>query len=208
MRLVLGTSDYDLDEDRARAFRLLEAGTDGLLLTPSFPFARGCRARIGGLPVPVVVVERRPHHALDLGHLDFVATGHTRGTVQALRQLGRTGPPAHRAPTTPSATSDGIREGFDAVTELFGLAANTPRVTDHQPGSVDGVVAFLDADETALVVDAARRRGLIVPDDLREPTHLVPEEVLPTPRLHIRASTTGAAGTRGISRQIVICANA
>ncbi|MEU8570879.1 substrate-binding domain-containing protein [Streptomyces pathocidini] len=243
-RIVLGVSDYDLDEDRTQTERLLEVGVDGLLLTPSHTFSRAGRALdwIGRLPVPVVVVERRPHPVMELDHLDFVATDHARGTAQALRHLVAQGHRRIALLTTASATSEGIRQGFDAVTGLFGLSPDMPRITDHRAGCVDGVERFLDAvvergataavahpdEETALLVQRAHSRGLFVPDDLavvgyddelaglapipltsvepprhalgrtavtrlvrrlREQSSAVPQEVLLTPRLHIRTST-------------------
>ncbi|UUN29789.1 substrate-binding domain-containing protein [Streptomyces sp. FIT100] len=247
-RLVVAVSGYDLEADRAHVERLLDSGVDGLLLTPSHPFARVGRALdwMGELPVPAVVVERRPHPAVPLDHLDFVATDHVRGTVQALRHLVALGHRRIALLTTGSATSDGIRQGFDNVTGLFGLACDAPRVVDHQPGSTEGVEAFLDAvvdsgstaavahpdEETALLVQRARARGLFVPDLLAvvdyddelaalaeipltavEPPRLalgrtavtllvrrlrgepadqvsaVPQEVLLSPALHVRAST-------------------
>jgi DNA-binding LacI/PurR family transcriptional regulator len=181
-RLTIGVSNYQADEDANQVKRLLDTGVDGLLLTPSQPvwWTDADWDWTKELPVPVVIVERRPHPTVDLGPFDFVATHHTRGTIEALRHLVARGHRRIGLLTTVSPTSEAIQQGFDMSADAFALPTDVPRVTDFQHGDVRSVDVFLDtvADAgvtavlahpdgvTTLLLRQARRRGLAVPDQL------------------------------------------
>ncbi|MFD0117040.1 LacI family DNA-binding transcriptional regulator [Streptomyces sp. NBC_00401] len=179
-RLMLGVSAYG--DERPQVEDMLSAGVDGLLLTPRPDTLRSAEgaAWIRELPVPVVIVERRPEPAAGLDQLDRVASDHARGTVQALRHLVELG---HRrvgllASATPTAVW--ISRGFDISRAIFTLAAGTPCVADHVAYDFAAVDAFIDAlvatgttavvahpdEQAALLVQRVRARGLAVPDDL------------------------------------------
>ncbi|MEU4269411.1 substrate-binding domain-containing protein [Streptomyces sp. NPDC026092] len=179
-RLTLGVSAYA--EERPQVERLLSDGVEGLLLTPSphTPWAPPRLRRGSGLPVPVVLMERRPEPVADLEHLDRVASDHARGTVRALRYLVGLGHRRIGLLACATATGPWIDRGFDTAADILSLPADAPRVTDVASLDVAAVEAFLDAavatgttavvahpdDQGALLVHRARMRGLVVPDDL------------------------------------------
>ncbi|WP_165914466.1 LacI family DNA-binding transcriptional regulator [Streptomyces sp. AcE210] len=179
-RLMLGVSAYG--DERPQVEDMLNAGVDGLLLTPRPDTLRSAEeaAWIRELPVPVVIVERRPEPAAGLDQLDRVASDHARGTVQALRHLVELG---HRrvgllASATPTAVW--ISRGFDISRAIFTLPAGAPCVADHVAYDFAAVDTFIDAlvstgttavvahpdEQAALLVQRVRARGLAVPDDL------------------------------------------
>jgi DNA-binding LacI/PurR family transcriptional regulator len=83
VRLVLGISQYSLDEERAQARQMLADGIDGLLITPCGP--EGTRDwPAAELDVPYVLVERRPDD--DTG-AERVVTDHAHGARIAVRHL-------------------------------------------------------------------------------------------------------------------------
>ncbi|MFG3246272.1 LacI family DNA-binding transcriptional regulator [Streptomyces sp. NPDC048187] len=83
IRLVLGISQYDPDEERAQARQMLADGIDGLLVTPCGP-AR-TRDWPTGLDVPCVLVERRPED--EASDAERVVTDHVHGARIAVRHL-------------------------------------------------------------------------------------------------------------------------
>lgn len=82
-RLVLGISQYDPEEERAQAERMLDDGIDGLLITPCDPAP--ARSWLAGLTVPYVLVERRPDD--DAWGAERVVTDHAYGARIAVRHL-------------------------------------------------------------------------------------------------------------------------
>ncbi|MFJ3581797.1 substrate-binding domain-containing protein [Streptomyces sp. NPDC090127] len=179
-RLTLGVSAYG--DDVPQVASMLDSKVDGLLLTPSAESLRSAAgaAWIRELPVPVVIVERRPDPAAGLDHLDRVASDHLRGTMQALRHLTDLGHLHVGLLTCPTPTAPWLAQGFDLAEGVLPLTSAAPRVTDHRYGDVEAVDAFLDRmaevgataavahpdEQAALLVERARRRGWVVPDDM------------------------------------------
>ncbi|MEU3072641.1 GntR family transcriptional regulator [Streptomyces laurentii] len=183
-RLLLACSHYDLGEEDAALERMLAAGVHGLLLVPSLHTATdpGRRAAdLLALPVPAVLVERRltAHGPGDA--TEHVCTDHEGGAYDAVRHLRDLG---HRrlgllvrvdAPPTVS-----IESGFARAIGDLGLPAHHHErdvMADWNPARADAAVAALRAAgvtaalcfgdrEAALVLAAARRAGLRVPEDL------------------------------------------
>ncbi|MFI8961657.1 substrate-binding domain-containing protein [Streptomyces sp. NPDC053493] len=183
-RLVLACSHYDPEAEDAAVERLLAAGVHGLLLVPTLHTAGdpGRRAReLLALPVPAVLVERRLAAHGPGDPTEHVCTDHEGGAYDAVRHLSGLG---HRrlalvvrsdAPTTAP-----IESGFARAVADLGLPA--PRhesdvMRQWNPPRADAAVAALRAArvtaalcfgdrEAALVLAAARRAGLAVPDDL------------------------------------------
>ncbi|GHF89607.1 LacI family DNA-binding transcriptional regulator [Streptomyces griseosporeus] len=83
IRLVLGISQYQPEEERAQAERMLADGIDGLIVTPCGPV--GERGWPAGLQVPYVLVERRPED--DVTGAERVVTDHVYGARIAVRHL-------------------------------------------------------------------------------------------------------------------------
>ena len=183
-RLVLACSHYDPAEEDAAVERLLSDGVHGLLLVPTLHTATdpGRRAEeLLALPVPAVLVERRLAAYGPGDPTEHVCTDHEGGAYDAVRHLRSLG---HRklallvrsdAPTTAP-----IESGFARATADFALPA-PPVVRDgHRawtPERADRAVAGLRAAgvtaalcfgdrEASLVLGAARRAGLRVPEDL------------------------------------------
>ncbi|MFF5970486.1 substrate-binding domain-containing protein [Streptomyces sp. NPDC012769] len=184
-RLVLACSHYDPAEEDAAVARLLTAGVHGLLLVPTLHTAidPGRRAEeLLALPVPAVLVERRLAAHGPGDPTEHVCTDHEGGAYDAVRHLRALG---HRrlglvvrsdAPTTAP-----IESGFARAVADLGLPASPHRQSDvmgeWNPERADRAVAALREAgvsaalcfgdrEAALVLAAARRAGLRVPDDL------------------------------------------
>ncbi|KKZ71172.1 GntR family transcriptional regulator [Streptomyces showdoensis] len=183
-RLVLACSRYDRAEEDAAVGRLLAAGVHGLLLVPSLHTAAdpGRRAEeLLALPVPVVLVERRLAAHGPGDPTEHVCTDHEGGAYDAVRHLRGLG---HRrlglvvrsdAPTTAP-----VESGFARAVADLGLPApcrESGAMTEWDAGRADRALAALRAAgvtaalcfgdrEAALVLAAARRAGLRVPEDL------------------------------------------
>ncbi|WP_436498783.1 substrate-binding domain-containing protein [Actinokineospora sp. HUAS TT18] len=181
LKLVLAVSDYDIEGDNVNVRRLLEARIDGLLLTPSEPLAKLTLDWTAELPVPALFVERYHSPVAAVHPIEFVASDHQHGTVQALRHLAELGHRKIGLMTCDSPTSAWITCGYDAALDSLGLADGMPRyenrtraelLADLDPimdsFAAAGVTAvFAHPDDIAIqVVQRARQRGMIVPDDL------------------------------------------
>ncbi|MFE9045659.1 substrate-binding domain-containing protein [Streptomyces sp. NPDC007818] len=182
LRLTLGVSCYEPAEDLEQARQLIDAGVDGLLLTPSEPLAGppADLAWITELPVPVVLVERRRSPYASLDRLDHVTSDHIQGAMDAACHLATLGHTriALLSRITPNAQL--IADGLDLAEKICDLQPGAPRLHNHSPQKPGALSAFLeevlasgttavlahpDAEAIALL-DAARHRGLSVPEDL------------------------------------------
>ncbi|MCX5208414.1 substrate-binding domain-containing protein [Kitasatospora sp. NBC_00240] len=182
-RLVLGISAYESSDDRAQAEQLLDAGVDGLLLTPNWkPGGQPENsAWLAGLRVPAVLVERRAAPESPFAELDSVGSDHHHGVLVALQHLSSLG---HRAVQLAARddtwTAYHVRTGYQEAVGLLGLEPR-PVVGIHQPGGdmeevavriaagvADGARAVLvHNDQDAIhLVPLLRGRGLRVPDDV------------------------------------------
>jgi DNA-binding LacI/PurR family transcriptional regulator len=186
-RLALRGSAYDPAEDRRQVSRLLERGVQVLMVAPSTAGRAGTELVrwLGGLPVPVVLVERVPPPELPTLALDAATTDHALGAGLAVRHLATLG---HRriglVTSRPSPTSRAVRRGWaTAVRELELEVAGVPDLdvpSYGEPGwagafddvldtcRANGVRALLvHSDREAIgVVERARDRAIAVPDDL------------------------------------------
>ncbi|MEU6944560.1 substrate-binding domain-containing protein [Streptomyces sp. NPDC046316] len=179
VRLVLDISGYDADEERAQAERMIGDGVDGLLVVPSGP-----RGWYEELPVPVVIVERRPE-ADEVAGIDHVVSDHVHGARLAVRHLveaGRRRLVLLVRGTSP--TAQWIIEGFEAGVRAAGLDARSASVLDiadagsperdglveqlldaAAEGRVDAVIAHPDKEALALL-RRLRARSVQVPGDV------------------------------------------
>ncbi|MFF5932418.1 LacI family DNA-binding transcriptional regulator [Streptomyces sp. NPDC012508] len=179
VRLVLDISGYDADEERAQAERMIGDGVDGLLVVPSGP-----RGWYEELPVPVVIVERRPE-ADEVAGIDHVVSDHVHGARLAVRHLveaGRRRLVLLVRGTSP--TAQWIIEGFEAGVRAAGLDARSASVMDiadagspereglveqlldaAAEGRVDAVIAHPDNEALALL-RRLRARSVQVPGDV------------------------------------------
>ncbi|GIG30797.1 substrate-binding domain-containing protein [Cellulomonas marina] len=109
VRIVLRGSSYDGGEDdRSQISRLLHGGVDGLLVAPTSDGPMGARLAhwLESLPVPTVLMERRPPAATGSHRLGWVVTDHALGADIAVRHLAAQGHRtigvlvSHRSPTS------------------------------------------------------------------------------------------------------------
>ncbi|WP_406453802.1 substrate-binding domain-containing protein [Streptomyces sp. NBC_00876] len=188
-RLILRISDYRPQEDQARTEGLLSAGAEGLLVAPGWqhpgdPSAFG--AWIGSLPVPTVLLERRPAPGSPLDGLDRVCSDHAHGVLLAVRHLVDLG---HGAPLlmarADSPTALAVRSGYAEALTLLGLptpqdviesvpADQAPEVFERavralREAVLSGVAtaALIHNDVDAIqVVQRLAELGVRVPQDL------------------------------------------
>lgn len=187
-RLIMRASRWDDPaEDRRQANALLERGVQALLIAPTTAgdTAMELLRWLRSLPVPVVLVERRPPQELATLALDAVMTAHPLGAGLAVRHLVTLG---HRRvaliTTRQSPTSKALRAGWqDAVDVLrldshegldfevpsYGAPGWAEAYTDVLKRSRDlGVrAALVHSDREAIgLIEQGRELGISVPDDL------------------------------------------
>ncbi|MFC9328897.1 substrate-binding domain-containing protein [Kitasatospora sp. NPDC057015] len=182
-QLVLGISSYDANADHVQVEQLLKSGVDGLLLAPNWTpaDAPGGRAWIEDLPVPAVLVERRPAPGSPAEELDSVASDHRHGVLLALRHLAALGHGAVALVARRDTwTAHEIRRGYAEGCELLGLPPEqvidivTPTVdaeavanslVEASSRGVRAVLVHNDQDAIQLL-PLLRARGLKVPEQL------------------------------------------
>ncbi|GAA2740926.1 LacI family DNA-binding transcriptional regulator [Kitasatospora cinereorecta] len=187
-RLVLGIASYDARDDRAQTEHLLASRVDGLLLSPNWrPGACEGYEWLDALPVPAVLIERRPTPGGPGAGLDAVGSDHRHGVLLALRHLASLG---HRsvllAARDDTCTAHRIRAGYqDAVRRLgldprpvvdvrdpatpeaaaAGIETLADRIAEAVAGGVTAALVHNDREAIQLPM-LLRARGLRVPDDL------------------------------------------
>ncbi|MGW4896920.1 substrate-binding domain-containing protein [Kitasatospora sp. NPDC004240] len=181
--LVLGISSYDASADRVQVDQLLRSGVEGLLLAPNWTPADSPadQAWVEDLPVPAVLVERRPAPGSPAAALDSVSSDHRHGVLLALRHLSELG---HRhialVARRDTWTAHEIRRGYAEAVELLDLRAEpvidivTPvvdtatvaqRLAEAHARGVRAVLVHNDQDAIQLL-PLLRSHGLSVPEDL------------------------------------------
>ncbi|MFJ3583014.1 substrate-binding domain-containing protein [Streptomyces sp. NPDC090127] len=149
-RLVLGYSNYQLDQDAAQVRRMLEAGVHGLLLTPSWASGTGGAESEGDFAVPTVLLERRGEAGTGAAGLDRVCTDHAGGAGLAVRHLLGLGHERIALVAGDSPTTVQMRAGYEAALRTFGLSAPAvePIVLesgDRAPAGIDAAAERLSA---------------------------------------------------------------
>lgn len=186
-RIVLGTTDYSADEEYRQASRLISAGVDALIITPS-------RVHIEGTPlhdllvhasVPVVVVERAVDERTG-GHIESVRTDHAYGAELAIRHLADLGHTRIALAAPESPTSPWLIQGYEQTMRRLGLdndglvyrqlpltsiglnvspAALESLLEEWVTQKVTAALVLSDVESVALV-ELAADRGIDVPRDL------------------------------------------
>ncbi|MEU6879061.1 substrate-binding domain-containing protein [Streptomyces sp. NPDC046712] len=183
-RLVLGITSYEAAHDRAQVAQLLDAGLDGLLLTPNWrPDGEvGDSTWVRELPVPAVLVERIAPPDSAAAQLDSVGSDHAHGVLLALRHLLALGHESVLlAARKDSWTARQVRAGYAEAVRLLGIEP-WPVIDVGRPGlesesvasriaeavAHDGVRAVLvhNDREAIQLSPLLRARGLRLPDDL------------------------------------------
>ncbi|MEY9871976.1 DNA-binding LacI/PurR family transcriptional regulator [Streptacidiphilus sp. MAP12-33] len=181
VRLILGISDYQPDQDQTQIASMLSAGVSGLLLTPTWreglPSSDEEEALLR-LSVPTVLVERRTAPGSPLAGLDRVCTDHVHGASVAVRHLAATGRRriallVREGTPTAGFVSAGYRAGLEALgLTAPALPAAEDEVAMHadmldavSDGRVDAVLVHPDT-EALILLQHLRGRGLRVPEDV------------------------------------------
>ncbi|GAA3113189.1 substrate-binding domain-containing protein [Streptomyces rectiviolaceus] len=182
--VVLASSKYDLDVERDELRAMRNSGVQGLLLVPNLHIMsdpQGYVDDLRELPLPHVLVERRPPAPEPDDPTSYVGTDHGGGVCLALRHLHglghqRVGHLGRRR----TGTSALVAQGFDDAAALLGLDVVDGAVARQERWAPAEIAAYVrscaaarvtavfchgDRDAAALVVEA-RRQGLTVPDDL------------------------------------------
>ncbi|MER7953649.1 substrate-binding domain-containing protein [Streptomyces sp. NPDC096030] len=133
-RLVLGYSNYQLDQDEAQVRRMLEAGAHGLLLTPSWPSGTGGAETEGDVPVPAVLLERRGETGTGAAGLDRVCTDHAGGAGLAVRHLVGLGHERIALVAGDSPTTVQMRAGYEEALRALGVTAPAVEPIVLEPG--------------------------------------------------------------------------
>lgn len=184
VRVILSSSEYNLQLEEEQLGHLLEAGVDGLLMVPNLHLMedpQGHVDRLRNLPVPYVLVERRPPDPAPDDATAYVCTNHVGGAYGAVRNLAALG---HERigylGRLRTATADMVTEGFRQATRDLGLPHIPAAEVREETWSPEGLAAYTqsckDNGITAVFChgdrDAAgllphlRRLGLAVPDDM------------------------------------------
>lgn len=184
VRVILSSSEYDLDREAEQTRQLLQAGVDGLLLVPNLHLMDDPGQyfeTLPELPVPFVLIERRPPHPAPDDATPYVCTNHEGGAYAAVRHLAKLGHTriGHLGRLR-TGTADAVQAGFDQAIADLGLPvipAASQRREEWSPNEladytrtcadndVSAVFCLGDRDASALVLHA-RRLGLAVPGDL------------------------------------------
>ncbi|MGV8964988.1 MAG: substrate-binding domain-containing protein [Cellulomonas sp.] len=187
LRIVLGGSSYETDDDRPQLARLIEqSGVDGLVIAPRMeaPTAPEMIAWLASTRVPVVLVERSatvgPHHAA----MESVVSDHALGSAMAVRHLASLGHRKVGLVLSQSPTAPHLRRGWlEASVECGFSPASTVDAVVPSPRSpewdatLDGIfdecvrtrttALLVHADAEAMaIVQCFEARGLSVPGDL------------------------------------------
>ncbi|MCX4782453.1 substrate-binding domain-containing protein [Streptomyces sp. NBC_01264] len=187
-RLLVATTEYDRDQDRAHIETLLDAGAIGLLLTPSWGMNgpdSGDLQELADLPVPAVLVERQVPAGSPGAEIDRVGSAHADGAAAGVRHLAALGHRRVALLSRATHTAPALRQGYRAAVGSLGLPEDDlspaegpgPGGTDrHFERDLDRLLRLAAAGEVraALVhpdsaaIGLLRRltaRGLRVPED-------------------------------------------
>lgn len=182
--LQLATYRYDAKKEDAAIESLLDAGVDGLLLSPTMTEIddpAGRADQLMRLPVPVVMVERSLIDAGPRDRTEHVCSDHRGGAYDAVQHLAALGHQRiallmrERTPTGPA-----ILSGYRHAIQELGLAPDLeftqPKVAweaDSAQGAfeqlrvLEATAALVFGDrEATLLQGAIRRGGLTVPGDI------------------------------------------
>ncbi len=182
--VILASSENRLSLELEQTRRLIDNGVDGLVLVPNLNLADDPQAHVDALrrlPVPYVLVERRPPApALD-DPTSYVVTHHVGGVFAAVRHLVGLGHTRigylGRLRTGTAAV---ITEGYALATAALGVEAVPEAVVQHVEWTSEEIhdyaalcrqrritAVFCHGDrDAAMLLGHARRLGMRVPQDL------------------------------------------
>ncbi|MFI1396014.1 substrate-binding domain-containing protein [Streptomyces sp. NPDC020681] len=124
VRLRVGITDYRRERDPAQIKTLIEAGVDGLLLTPNWSIDGPSEAdlqELGELRVPVVLMERQIPMGASGAGLDRVSSDHAEGAAAGVRHLAGIGHGRIALMSRTTHSRPRIRRGYRAAMSSLGL---------------------------------------------------------------------------------------
>ncbi|MFI9842167.1 GntR family transcriptional regulator [Nonomuraea sp. NPDC051941] len=182
--VILASSENQPGLEHAQTRRLLDSGVEGLILVPNLNVMDDPQAHIEALrklPVPYVLVERRPTVLEPDDPTSYVVTNHVGGVHAAVRHLVGLG---HSrigfVGRVRTGTADVVTDGFERAIRTLGVERVAEAVVRRTEWPAEELLAFArdcrdhrvsavfchgDRDAASLVVQA-RRLGLRVPEDL------------------------------------------
>ncbi|MEV6399299.1 LacI family DNA-binding transcriptional regulator [Streptomyces sp. NPDC051907] len=169
-QVILGISSYDASADQSQVETLLDSGAQALILTPNWKPLDDTREHgwVADLPVPTILLERRPTAGSPAFAVDSVSSDHHYGALLALRHLAALG---HErvllAARLDTWTALKVRSGYAEGCALLGMTAEPV---------VDVTDSFAHAGRAAAtVVDAVKRgvRAVLVHND-QDAIQLIP----------------------------------
>ncbi|MGW3347222.1 substrate-binding domain-containing protein [Nonomuraea rubra] len=179
VRLVLGVSRYDDEEDRTQVKRLIDGGAEGLLLTPSRQPDASHEQWLAELSVPAVLVERRAGPGGPASLLDAAASHHAHGAFLGAAHLAELGHRRLAMVSRTSPTMPRVRHGFSSAVRELGLeepvylGIDQEGPSQRQVGEVvsaigSGVTALLvhNDEDTLLLVQHLRMAGVRIPQEV------------------------------------------
>ncbi|UNM13018.1 DeoR/GlpR family transcriptional regulator [Streptomyces formicae] len=125
VRLIVAVSEYFYSREVVQAQEMVEAGVNGLLLSPSWSISGPIDTemeQILALDVPAVLVERRLPAGVHEARMDRVGIAHTEGAASAVRHLARLGHQRIAFLSRNTHTFPYIRSGYLAATSALGIA--------------------------------------------------------------------------------------
>ncbi|MEU9162264.1 substrate-binding domain-containing protein [Streptomyces sp. NPDC048424] len=123
-RLLVATTEYHRAQDTTRIETLVEAGANGLLLTPSWSVAgpdAGDLQELADLPVPAVLVERYVPTGSPGTEIDRVSSAHADGAAAGVRHLAALGHRRVALLCRTTHTSPALRQGYRVAVDSLGL---------------------------------------------------------------------------------------
>ena len=184
---LLATYEWDPDRESQALQTLLEAGVDGLILTPTLPEGERSRKllrQLRELPVPVVLAERSVAWAGPSHVMEHVVSDHTGGAYDAIGHLHRLG---HRRIAlvyrTGTNTTDGVVEGYrfacrDLELEPWEWELPLPPLGQNASAQeISAAASALQRDELTAVLAFGDREAMGLQNDLRRRGVRVPEDV-------------------------------
>ncbi|WP_168217733.1 substrate-binding domain-containing protein [Occultella kanbiaonis] len=185
VRLILRITSYEAREDRHQVQALLaSARVDGLIIAPNLDREGGgdLVTWLDALPIPVVLVERRPP-GVPVRRLEWVATDHAAGGVLAVQHLLAHGHRRIAVCTGPTATTEDLIQGWQSELRTRGLDAAEQfamRVDLTERGRQEAAAELLDRCAetgttavivhpdvlTITVVQRCLDLGISIPEDL------------------------------------------
>jgi DNA-binding LacI/PurR family transcriptional regulator len=182
--VMLASSENQPTLERQQTRRLLGSGIEGLILVPNLNVMDDPQAYCESLrllPVPYVLVERRPPDPAPDDPTSYVVTHHIGGVHTAIRHLAGLG--HHRIGflgRLRTGTADVVAQGFTVATQRLNLENLPPVRVRHPEWTLDQISGYATAcrdhgvsavfchgdRDAAALVSAARRIGLRIPGDL------------------------------------------